>query len=236
MAGPKPLDRRQVLANLPLFQKLEEREIDGLLAVTTTRKLDARETLFRKGDRSDQLFAVIEGRLKAVSAGADGKEVVFSLMEPGETIGEVSILDATPRSATIVALEPTVLLSLHRRDLLPFLERNPRVTIRLAEVLAQRVRMLSERFEDSSFLPLSSRLAKQVLSLSRSFGRTTPEGVRIELKLPQAELGELVGTSRESINKHLRHWAQEGIVSFESGYLTIHDLLALENATRALDG
>jgi len=236
MAEPVRRDRRQLLAGLVLFEHLGPREIDELLAATTTRKLDARDTLFRKGDPGDQLFAVVEGRLKAVASGADGREIVFALMEPGETIGEISILDAQPRSASVVALEPTVLLSLHRRDLLPFLERNPRVTIRIAELLARRLRRLSEHVEDSSFLTLASRLARKLLRLKDSFGRSTPEGVRIELRLPQQEIGELVGTSRESINKQLRSWSQQDLVRFEGGYVTILDLRALEAVANLLDG
>ena len=220
-------ERRKLLARLPFFAELEP-ELDELMAVTTTRKVDAREVLFRKGDRSDQLFVIVEGRLKATATGADGREVVFALMEPGETIGEVSILEALERSATVVALEPTELLCIHRRDLMPFLERHPRVAIRLARGLARRLRRLSEHVEDTSFLTLSSRLAKKLLALADSFGCATDEGVRIELRLPQQEIGELVGTSRESINKQLRSWAHQGIVSFESGYVTVRDRPALE--------
>jgi CRP-like cAMP-binding protein len=236
MAQPVRMDRRQLLASLDLFAHLVPREAEELLAVTTTRKLDARDTLFRKGDPGDQLFAVVEGRLKAVSSGADGREIVFGLMEPGETIGEISILDSQPRSASVVALEPTVLLCLHRRDLLPFLERNPKVTIRIAGLLAGRLRRLSEHVEDASFLTLASRLAKKLLRLKESFGRSTPEGVRIELRLPQQEIGELVGTSRESINKQLRSWAQQDLVRFEGGYLTILDVRALEAIAKLLVG
>ena len=90
-------------------------------------------------------------------------------------------------------------------------------------MLATRIRRLSELMEDTVFLGLPSRLAKKLLSLARRYGKATPEGLRIELKLPQHELGELVGTSRESINKQLRQWGEEGIVQFASGYVTIQD-------------
>ncbi len=230
------LDRREILAGLTLFEHLGPKEIDELLAVTTTRKLQDRETLFRKGDPADQLFAIVEGHLKAVSSGADGKEVVFGLMEPGETIGEISILDSQARSASVVALEPTVLLSLHRRDLLPFLERNPKVTIRIAQLLARRLRKLSEHVEDTSFLTLASRLAKKLLKLAASLGSATPEGVRIELRLSQNAIGEIVGATRESVNKQLRSWTQQGLVSFDDGYVTVKDRAALEAVANLLDG
>ncbi len=217
------MDRREVLKGIPLFQGMSDRELDMLLALTTTKKLKKRAYLCRKGDPGNALFAVLEGRLKATGEGRDGKEMVFSVMDPGEVIGEIALLDQEPRSATVQAVEDVTLLTLHRRDLLPFLERNPKAAIKLAAVLAKRIRNLTELAEDTVFLGLPSRLAKKLLSLADRYGKPTPEGLKIDLKLPQHELGELVGTSRESINKTLRQWGEENLVSFASGYLTIKD-------------
>lgn len=223
------MDRREVLKNIPLFQGMSDRELDMLLALTTTKKLKKRAYLFRKGDPGNALFAVLEGRLKATGEGRDGKEMVFSVMDPGEVIGEIALLDQEPRSATVQAVEDVTLLTLHRRDLLPFLERNPKAAIKLAAVLAKRIRNLTELAEDTVFLGLPSRLAKKLISLADRYGKPTPEGLKIDLKLPQHELGELVGTSRESINKTLRQWGEENLVSFASGYLTIRDKDRLED-------
>ena len=228
------MDRRALLQSLGLFQGMSDRELDMLLALTTTKKLKRRAFLCRKGDPGNALFALMEGRLKATGEGRDGKEVVFSFMDPGEVIGEIALLDQEPRSATVQAVEDSTLLTLHRRDLLPFLDRNPKVAIKLAGVLATRIRRLSELMEDTVFLGLPSRLAKKLLSLARRYGKATPAGLRIELKLPQHELGELVGTSRESINKQLRQWGEEGIVQFASGYVTIQDAGRLEELARLL--
>ena len=101
---------------------------------------------------------------------------------------QISILDSQPRSASVEAVEDSLLLSLHRRDLLPFLERNPKAALKLAGVLATHVRRLSELVEDTVFLGLPSRLAKKLLSLAQRYGKETPEGVLIDLKLPQHEL------------------------------------------------
>jgi CRP-like cAMP-binding protein len=228
------MDRRALLRSIALFQGLSDRELDMLLALTTTKKLKKRAFLFRKGEPGNALFALMEGRLKATGEGRDGKEVVFSFMDPGEVIGEIALLDQEPRSATVQAVEDAALLTLHRRDLLPFLDRNPKVAIKLAGVLATRIRRLSELMEDTVFLGLPSRLAKKLLSLARRYGKATPGGLRIELKLPQHELGELVGTSRESINKQLRQWGEEGIVQFANGYVTIQDAARLEELARLL--
>lgn len=223
------MDRREVLRGIALFEGMSDRELDTLLALTTTKKLKKRAYLFRKGDPGNALFAVLEGRLKATGEGRDGKEMVFTVMDPGEVIGEIALFDQQPRSATVQAVEDVTLLTLHRRDLIPFLERNPKVAIKLAAVLSKRIRNLTELMEDTVFLGLPSRLAKKLLSLAARYGKQTPEGLKIDLKLPQHELGELVGTSRESINKTLRQWTQEGLVRFAGGYLTIRDEPRLED-------
>ena len=223
------MDRREVLKNVALFQGMSDRELDMLLSLTTTKKLKKRAYLFRRGEPGNALFAVLEGRLKATGEGRDGKEMVLSVMDPGEVIGEIALMDQEPRSATVQAVEDVTLLTLHRRDLLPFLERNPKAAIKLAAVLAKRIRNLTELMEDTVFLGLPSRLAKKLLSLADRYGKQTPEGLKIDLKLPQHELGELVGTSRESINKTLRQWTEENLVHFASGYLTIKDRDKLED-------
>lgn len=234
--APRRVERRRLLANMSLFSQLDETQLDQLLKLTSTKRLDEGQVLFRKGDPGRQLFGVVEGRLKTFSAGADGKEVVFGLSDPGDVTGEIALLDSQPRSATVVALQPTELLTLDRRDLLPFLERHPKVAIRLAEILAERLRRLSELTEDSVLLALRARLAKKLVALARTYGKSTPEGTLIDLKLPQQVLGDMVGTSRESINKQLRSWTQAGLVKSARGYITVHDLEELEALARfALD-
>jgi CRP/FNR family transcriptional regulator, cyclic AMP receptor protein len=229
------VDRRALFRSIPLFERLSERELDALLALTTTKKVRKGQFLCRKGDPGISLFAVLEGRLRATGEGRDGKEVVLSLMDPGDVIGEIALLDQQPRSATVQAVDEATLLTLHRRDLVPFLERNPRAAIELAGVLAKRVRDLTELMEDTVFLGLPSRLAKKLLNLAARYGRPAEGGgVRIELKLPQHQLGELVGTSRESINKQLRQWGEEGLVHFEAGYVTIRDEARLDDLARLI--
>ena len=110
-----------------------------------------------------------------------------------------------------------------------FLEKHPKVAINLAQLLAGRVRRLSELVEDTLFLTLPSRLAKKLVGLAQTYGKETPTGVLIELRRSQHELGELVGATRESINKQMRAWASEGLVRFDQGYITITDSEGLES-------
>jgi CRP-like cAMP-binding protein len=230
------VDRRELLRSIPIFSSLSDRELDLLLTYTTTKRVKKRAFLCRRGDPGHQLFAVMEGRLRVVGEGGEGREVVFNFMDPGDVIGEISLLDAQPRSASVEAVEDATLLALHRRDLLPFFERNPKAAMKLATVLAERLRRISELVEDTVFLGLPTRLAKMLLSLGQRYGKETAKGLFIDLKLPQHELGELVGTSRESINKQLRQWGEEGLVHVERGYVTLTDRSRLEDLARLLAG
>lgn len=226
--APHRVERRRLLANVALFSHLEASELDELLKVTTTRHLDEGEILFRKGDPGRQLHGVVEGRLKISSSGPDGKEVIFGFSDPGDVTGEIALLDARPRSATVVAVQSSELLTLDRRDFLPFLERHPKVAIRLAELLAARLRRLSEVTEDSVLLAMRTRLAKKLVSLAGSYGRETSGGILIEIKLSQQALGDMVGTSRESINKQLRTWSQAGLIRSERNRISVLDMRAME--------
>lgn len=228
------VNRRELLASVPIFSGLGERELDLLLEVTTTRRLKAKDVLFRKGDAGNQLYAVLRGRLKILAAGADGKEVMFRINGPGEVIGEIALMDSNPRSATVVAIEACELLTLHRRDLIPFLEKHPKVTIELAGILAGRLRALSEHTEDALFLTLPSRLAKTLLQLSATYGQETDDGRLIDVRLPQQDLADLVGTTRESVNKQLRSWEEEGLVKLERTRITIVEQSGLEASARFL--
>lgn len=149
-------------------------------------------------------------------------------MDPGEVLGEMALLDGEPRSATLTALEGVELLVLQRRDLLPFLEKHPKIGIKLLQAISARLRSISSQLEDRAFLNLPNRMARKLLALHENYGKRQDGAVKIGLKVSQGNLGEMVGTSRESINKQLRAWTEEGVASHDKGYITLHDLDKLE--------
>ena len=229
MTQPRVVDGRALLARIPVFAGLNQRELDLLYGITGTRRLRTREVLFRKGDEGATLYGVMRGRLRVVS-GLDAKEVILNFLEPGVVFGEIALLDSQPRSATVAAVESVELLTLQRRDFLPFMEQHPKVAIQLATALAQRLRSLSNSMEDAMLLSISGRLSKKLLALAQTYGKPAPGGTRIDLKLPQHELGELVGATRESVNKHMRGWVEAGVLRVERGIITVLDEEALESA------
>ncbi|MFP6641445.1 MAG: Crp/Fnr family transcriptional regulator [Myxococcota bacterium] len=224
--------RRAMLAQTALFRDLSESQLDALMQRLRPRRLAAREELCHKGDEGTQLYLILSGRLKASTTSPDGSDMTLSMMGPGEVVGELAVLGAGIRTATITSMDSCELLVLEQRDFHALLKENAELAMKLLRTLARRVSRLSETMEDTYFLNLPARLAKRLLALSRSFGKEGSEGTTISLKLSQGELAELAATSRESVNKQIGQWRQEGLLSMNAGRVTLHDLEALEKVAR----
>lgn len=214
-------DKRRLLAGAPLFSGLAEREIDALVGVARTRSLKAREELFHKGDEGAQVYVVARGKLKVLTTSDEGDDIVFNIHGRGEMIGEIALLAGLPRTATVTAIQPSDLLVIDRRDFLACLRREPDVAVKLLRVVAERVKHLSELVEDTLFLNLPIRLAKKLAAFAASDGEKTPDGIRISIRLSQEEWGDLVGATRESVNKQLKVWVDEGLIALDRGHVTI---------------
>jgi len=211
----------ELLSHVELFDGLSEQQILGICEVVRTKSLKRKEELFHKGDDGRQVFIVNRGKLKALTTSIDGDDVVFSILGPGEVFGEVALLGGTRRTATVSAIEACELLVIDRRDFMAFLDSHPDISANLLQVLALRLKRVSELVEDTLFLNLPLRLAKKLDSLARLYGQTVDGGIRVDLKLSQEEWGDLVGATRESINKQVRSWVDQGIVRVDKGYIVI---------------
>ncbi len=187
-----------------------------------SKRAGPKEVLFFKGDPATHLYVIVSGKVKVSAPSEDGKEITFAILGPGELIGEIGVLKEGQHTATVTALEPTELAAIDRQDVRPLLHQYPAFGLRLITMLCDRLRQTSEIAEDISFLTLPVRLAKKLSALARTYGVPTTNGVKIGLPLCQQELANLVGTTRESINKQLALWHTEGLVSMSRGYLTIH--------------
>ena len=215
----------ELLRKVPLLSQLSQGELTAIASLAQRKRYLPRDVIVQQSDPSSELFIIVEGHLKVVTAGADGRDSALGIMGPGEVIGEVSLLDGGPRSATIATIDHCELLLIRREPFLKFLETSPKTAIELIRVLAGRLRRLTERSEDIAFLRVGGRLAKRLVGLARQYGEKLPDGgMRIGFKLSQQEIGELVGATRESANKQIKAWEQEGLLSQQSGHIVIHDL------------
>jgi CRP/FNR family cyclic AMP-dependent transcriptional regulator len=213
--------RRAALLASALFAAMTPVELDSILAMAVEHRYRRGQTIFQKDDAGSALMAVLAGRVRISSVSADGKEMTLNVINPGEVFGEIALLDGKPRSADATAIEETTLLVLERRDFLPFVLNNQDLTTRLLAILCDRLRRTSVALEDIALFDLPVRLGRVLLKLGEDYGRQTDQGLRIDMKLSQKDLSNLVAATRESINKQLRAWREAGMVTIDAGYLIL---------------
>jgi CRP-like cAMP-binding protein len=228
-----PIDKRAALANHPLFGHLAVAEREQLLALGAERRFHDGQMIFQRGEAGASMMLALRGQVKISIVSSEGKELIFSIIPPGECFGEIALLDGQARTADAIALGDCVLFTLARSDFIPFLERHPQIAIRLLAVLCGRVRATSDFIERLAFQNLPARLAHLLLHLAATQGSTTPAGIRITCKLSQQEIGNLIATSRESVNKQLQAWQAEGWLTIEHGHITLLQPAALNRLARS---
>lgn len=217
-------DKRGLLADLDLFRKLRADELDRLIAFTRWAHPKARHVLFRKSDPGTSMMVLHRGRVKVSTHSEDGKELVLNMFGPGDVFGEIALLDGSPRTADAVAIDDCEILVLDRRDFIPFLLEHSDASVRLLEVLTHRLRRTTQLLEDVAFREGPSRLARRLIDLAEFSGRKIDAGVFVDMPLSQQQLGNMVGMTRESINKQLRQWRSKGLIHWSRGYYTITDM------------
>jgi CRP/FNR family cyclic AMP-dependent transcriptional regulator len=226
--------RRELLAQFAIFRDVEPEALTDLATLAQPRLCRRGELVVNEGEAGDSLFGICTGFLKASVVASSGTATTLSLMGAGETFGELSLLDGGPRSATVKAVTRAQLVVIERGSFLRLFESRPRVGIAMMEVVARRLRRLSEKSNDASALPVGSRLAKQILLLAETHGyRLQASRIRLAVPLSQKDLGELVSATRESVNKHLREWQAQKLITTEDGYLVITDLERLRSCAAA---
>jgi CRP/FNR family transcriptional regulator, cyclic AMP receptor protein len=228
MTGLSHQEKRQIFERNSLLGKLSSDEIDKLLAYSRVEHYPAGQEIFAKGSPGNAMMLVLRGSVKICSISLGGREIVLNIINAGEIVGEIGLLDGGERSGDAVAKTDCELLVLNRRDFMPFLENHADICLILIRILCKRLRRTSEQVEDLLFLHLESRIAKALLELSERSGRPEVEDRLLELHLSQSELGSIVGSSRESVNKQLMAWQKAGLVDIAKGLIVIRDPEAIE--------
>src|SRR5579884_262408 len=205
----------KALEKCTLFSALDEKGRREIAAYAQPRKFAAGDPICRLDDDGDSMMAIVVGTVRIWLPTIRGKEIILADLRAGELFGEIALLDGKPRSANATALTNCELLVLERRDVLPFLERNPSACMKLMEILCGRIRRADERMSDIAFFDLPVRLAKALLHY------TAASGDAMKLALSQSELAEMVGGTRENVNRCLRGWQRQGILELKAGWTII---------------
>ena len=217
-----------ILKKVPLFQSLCDADLEHLSLSLRTQRLRKKQVLFRKGDEGTAFYIIKKGKVKIVLSSKEGEEVVPAIFSEGDFFGEMSLLDQKPRSADVVAIEESEVFVLNRTDFLSFLKNSENAIKCIFACLSERLRKTDDLFEDASFLTVSGKLAKKLIALGKEFGMEDKTAIKINLRLTQQDIAELVGTTRESINKELKVLRDKGLVSTEDGFIQLIDLERLK--------
>lgn len=196
-----------------LFGWLDPADLAALRDRMVRLRVGRGSVLFAEGDTSDRLFLVDEGKVKLTHAAGDGRENLLSILSPGQMFGELSVFDPGPRSARATAVVDSVVLALSDADLFPLLAQRPDLARGLLRQLAHRLRRSNHTVADLIFADVPGRVAKALLDLAERFGRPSRTGLRVDHDLTQEELAQLVGASRETVNKALADFAHRGWLS-----------------------
>lgn len=221
-----------VLSKLPLFAALDDDAGAALRGAMRHEQFERGAVIFDEGDPGDKLFAVIDGKVKLARTAPDGRENLQAVLGPGEMFGELSLFDPKPRTAGAVAVTDTVLASLAHEELRPWITGRPDVAVQLLQALAQRLRRTNDVLADLVFSDVPSRVAKALLGLAERFGQPTAEGIHVAHDLTQEELAQLVGASRETVNKALADFSSRGWLRVESRAVVIRDVEGLSRRAK----
>jgi CRP/FNR family transcriptional regulator, cyclic AMP receptor protein len=204
----------------PLFGGLPLKHIERLSIYASTRAYPRGATIFGKGDPGTSLFAVCTGTVRIGVSSRDGREAVFNLVKQGEVFGEIALLDGRPRTATATAMTDCELMVIDRDNFVSLVENQPEIALKLIGVLCTRLRHTSEQVEDILFGDLAERLAKVLLRLTRH-AEFEVSGSNGRILMTQREIGQMIGSSRESINKQMQEWKERNWIRIERGSIMV---------------
>lgn len=215
---PSPVE---LLRSVPLFADLEPRELESFSQVAVPRSFPAGTRVFHEGDRSDACYIVASGSFRVTREHSDGRAITLATLGPGEVFGELAMLDHDVRSASAEALDEGELLALPASEVRALLARHPEISVKLVEALVRRLREANERISRQSFQTVPSRVAGVLLQLAEEEAPHAAEGGEVTIRMNQADLAQLAGTSRESVSRFLADLERSGIVKPGRGRVTV---------------
>jgi CRP/FNR family cyclic AMP-dependent transcriptional regulator len=219
----------ELLRSVPLFSDLEQEELERFSRVAVPRTFPASTRVFHEGDHSDACYIVRTGSFRVTREHSDGRAITLATLGPGDIFGELAMLDGEVRSASVEALVDGELLALPAGEVRGLLARHPEITVKLVAALVRRLRTANERISRQSFQTVPSRVAGVLSQLVAEEAPRTADGGEVTIRMNQADLAQLAGTSRESVSRFLADLERAGIVRPGRGRVTVLDPSKLNN-------
>jgi CRP-like cAMP-binding protein len=221
------------LAGIPFFAGLDPDALTRLAATMRTRRFRRGEVIFHVGDPGDALFVILAGEVKISLPSETGDEAILATLRPGEFFGELALLDGAPRSASASALSATETVMMPRDRFRELIASEAPVRDALLAALATELRRLTTHVEELHFLDITGRLAARLVRLAQDGGSTASDGsIRLRTNLTQTELAAMVGCTRQSVNKLLGQFTDDGLLRLERDGIVVTDLDGLIAASR----
>lgn len=206
------------MAEIPLFRGLPRERLERLAEKLRRKSVPAGTNMITADQPGEVVYVLLEGTVKILIEQMDGREVILAFLGPGDTVGEMSLVDSAGRSANVMTMEKCTFLWMDRTTFQDLLRNVPEFAQNLVRLLSSRLRMANEQIQSLSSLDVAGRLARQILAFSERYGEPEEEGTRISLRLTQSDLAELVGASRERVNQVMVDLRQKGYLAVDSGH------------------
>ena len=212
-----------VLKSVPMFGSFPEDQLRALATMVTRRSAPRGSAIMRAGDPTDSLYIVMSGRLKVMMGEADGKEVILSLIGPGEFFGEMGLIDDNPRSASVIAIEPCELLSVTKRAFKKCLVENVALAMAVMRVVVRRLREADRKIGSLALLDVYGRVARLLLDMAENVN-----GEKVVTKrLPKQDIAKMIGASREMVSRVMKDLEKGGFIEIRGVKILLHDSIVL---------
>lgn len=216
------------LKQFNLLSGLSDGEISKLENLIRIISVAKKQFLYFPEDPSDSIYLLKEGRVKISKISDGGKEITLDILEPGEIFGELAIVDEGPRQTLAEVLEDALIYAINRKDFIGFAENKPDLAFKLTKLIGLRRRDIESKIEALVFRDVPSRLASLLLQLAANHGKPDQKGMRLNLKLTHQELGNLIGSTRETTTTWLNEFRKKGLIAFDRRQIIVLDLKELK--------
>ena len=212
-----------VLKAVPLFASFPEEQLRMLTTMVARRSATRNTTIMSSGDATDSLYIVLSGRLKVMMSDSEGKEVILSILGPGEFFGEMGLIDDEPRSASVITIEPCELLSIQKRDFKRCLAENFEMAMAVMRGLVRRLREADRKIGSLALLDVYGRVARLLLDMAENVN-----GEKVVTKrLPKQDIAKMIGASREMVSRVMKDLQTGGYIEMRGSTIVLRDTIML---------
>ncbi|MGA3038569.1 MAG: Crp/Fnr family transcriptional regulator [Vulcanimicrobiaceae bacterium] len=209
------------LRNIPLFREFEEAQLQQVAQTAALRTYHKHEFIVREGDPGGQFYIILDGSVAVTRVASDGRETILSILKSNDFFGEMSLFDSSLRSASIKTLSDVKVGVIDEKAFLEVLERSPKIARYLVTALSQRLRAANQLIAATTSQDIRARLASLLLNLSQSFGEKAENGIKISLRLTNQEMANMIGTTRETVNRTLNRFWDEKLIDMRTSHVIV---------------